>query len=520
MLKFSKPDFTAHGRMFAELVLTLFVLETLVMFLLPVPERGLHEPLRDLANALLLALFCSPVLLAIKSGRHYSTGDTVESTVTEEPDTVVSPWMSAANCRPPGQLTMENLLRHALSRNELLLHYQPKVNLRTGRITSMEALLRWQSPELGMVSPADFIPLAEETGLIEPIGEWVIRTACRQNRIWQAVNVAPLTVAVNISARQFMQQNLVATVRDILLDTGLAPHYLELELTESMVMHNADAVAVTLNELKELGVSLAMDDFGTGYSSLSCLQRFPFDHLKIDRSFVKDITTVPGSAAIARTVISMAHNLRMKVIAEGVETEGQLNYLLRNECDEFQGYYFSRPLPAAEFELLLREGRCLELSSRAHLCPERTILIVDDEPEVAEALSLVLARDGYHTHVAASAMQGFELLAKHQVAVILADQRMPGMSGSEFLGRVTELYPDTVRMVISGFGDLDSVTTAINCGAIYKYLLKPWKADDIRMKIDDAFRYYKSLHDRTHNLLMAHDSIGMTEEHLLMKLSA
>lgn len=404
------------------------------------------------------------------------------------------------NARSLTHLTMENHLRHALEKNELLLYYQPKVNLRTGQITGMEALIRWQSPELGMVSPAEFIPLAEETGLIEPIGEWVIRTACTQNKAWQAANLTPLTVAVNVSARQFRNKNLSRVVSQALQETGLAPHYLELELTESMVMHNVKTVASILAELKGMGISLAMDDFGTGYSSLSCLQRFPFDKLKIDQSFVRDITTIPDSAAIARTVIAMAHNLRMKVIAEGVETAGQLNYLLRNDCDEIQGYYFSRPVPAAEFEQLLREGRCLELSSRAQHCPEGTILIVDDEPDAADALAQVLATDGYHVLIAASALQGFELLANHHVAVVIADQRMPGMSGSEFLGRVRELYPDKVRMVISGFCDFESVTMAINCGAIYKFLLKPWKADDIRMKIEDAFRFYKSLHNQPQHL--------------------
>jgi EAL domain-containing protein (putative c-di-GMP-specific phosphodiesterase class I)/FixJ family two-component response regulator len=381
-------------------------------------------------------------------------------------------------------------------------------------------LIRWQSPELGMVSPADFIPLAEETGLIEPIGEWVIRTACRQNKAWQDANFTPLTVAVNVSARQFRENNLSRIVYESLRETGLAPQYLELELTESLVMHNVEMVTAILAELKEMGISLAMDDFGTGYSSLSNLKLFPFDKLKIDKSFVRDVTTVPDSAAIARTVIAMAHNLRMKVIAEGVETEGQLNYLLRNDCDEIQGYYFSRPLPAADFEQLLRAGRCLELSSRSRLCPERTILIVDDEPAVAEALADVLASDGYHVLLAGSALQGFEVMANHQVAVVIADQRMPGMSGSEFLGQITELYPDSVRMVITGFCDLESITTAINCGAIYKFLLKPWKAEEILMNVNDAFRYYRSLHNRTEHLPATFEGIWERSEHEYLRLTA
>ncbi len=395
------------------------------------------------------------------------------------------------------RLTMENHLCHALERDELRLYYQPKVNLRTGLITGMEALIRWQSPELGMVSPAEFIPLAEETGLIEPIGEWVIRTACRQNRVWQAANLTPLTVAVNVSARQFREKNLTRVVGKALRETGLAPHYLEIELTESLVMHNVEAVAAILAELKEMGISLAMDDFGTGYSSLSCLKRFPFDKLKIDQSFVREITTAPDSAAIARTVIAMAHSLNLKVIAEGVETEGQLNYLRRNDCDEMQGYYFSRPVPAADFERLLREGRRLQHSSEGHVCPRKTLLIVDDEKDVAAALAAVLDTDGYHVLVATSAEQGFELMANHRVAVVLADQRMPRMSGTEFLSRVKELYPDSVRMIVSGFADFDTVTNAINCGAIYKFLFKPWKAEEIKEQVGEAFRHYESLHNTT-----------------------
>ncbi|OGU07645.1 MAG: hypothetical protein A2075_19165 [Geobacteraceae bacterium GWC2_58_44] len=409
------------------------------------------------------------------------------------------------NALSQGHLTMGNLLRHALERNELQLHYQPKVNLRTGQITGMEALIRWQSPTLGTVSPAEFIPIAEETGLIEPIGEWVIRTACAQNKAWQVVHHDSLTVAVNVSARQFRGGNLSAAVSRALQETGLAPHCLELELTESLVMHDVETVAAILTELKKVGISLAMDDFGTGYSSISCLKRFPFDKIKIDQSFVREVTTDPNSAAIARTVIAMAQSLHLKVIAEGVETEGQLSYLRRNGCDEIQGYYFSRPLPAAEFERLLREGRCLQLPEE-HICPRKTLLIVDDEEAVAAALAAVLETDGYHVLVANSAAQGLELMANHHVAVVLADQRMPGISGSEFLGTVKEIYPESVRMILSGAADFDTVTNAINCGAIYKFLFKPLAAEELRLKVGDAFRHYESLHKRSERVM--HHSQG------------
>jgi EAL domain-containing protein (putative c-di-GMP-specific phosphodiesterase class I) len=237
------------------------------------------------------------------------------------------------------------------------------VDLQSGKIFAMESLLRWQRPEQGLVSPADFIPLAEETGLIVPIGEWVLRTACAQNKAWQDAGLAPLRVAVNLSARQFQQKNLIQTISAALRDSGLQPHYLDIEITESMVMQNAAAAVKTLNELDAMGVVLSIDDFGTGYSSLSYLKRFPIDCLKIDKSFVNDVTTNPDDAAIASAIITMARSLGMKVVAEGVETEGQLRFLRARGCDAVQGYYFSRPVPAEAFLGLLREGKCLPAAS-------------------------------------------------------------------------------------------------------------------------------------------------------------
>lgn len=404
------------------------------------------------------------------------------------------------NTRLLARMTMEKYLRRALERDELLVYYQPKVNLKSGRITSMEALVRWQHPEMGLVSPVNFIPLAEETGLIEPIGEWVLRTACKQNKAWQNAGFAPLTVAVNLSVRQFRQQDIVGLIGKLLLETGIDPRYLELEITESIVMQDVDRVTTILKDLKGLGTSLAMDDFGTGYSSLGYLTRFPFDKLKIDQSFVRHITSDPENAAIAKTVIAMAHSLHLKVIAEGVETEGQLNYLRSHGCDEIQGYYFSRPVPALEFEQLLREDRHLQLAPINRPSLEKTILVVDDEKEVATALQRMLVLEEYQVLIAGSAAEGFELLANNQVSVIISDQRMPVMTGTEFLSRVKELYPDTVRIILTAHADLNSVTDAINRGAIYKFLNKPWSDDDIRKTIDEAFKLRASLTLRRSNV--------------------
>jgi diguanylate cyclase (GGDEF)-like protein len=260
------------------------------------------------------------------------------------------------NAKAMKRLTLENSLRRALERSEFEVYYQPVLDINNRKIVGMEALLRWHHPELGLVQPAEFIPLAEETGMIVPIGEWVLHTACAQSKSWQAAGFAPLSLAVNLSARQFQQQNLAEVVARILHETGLNPDYLELELTESSIMKNAESAVQTLGELKTMGVTIAIDDFGTGYSSLGYLKHLPIDTLKIDRSFVCDITTDPDDAALVMAIITLAHNLRLKVIAEGVDSEEQLSFLHLLRCDEWQGYLFSRPLPVVDFKELLQQG--------------------------------------------------------------------------------------------------------------------------------------------------------------------
>jgi diguanylate cyclase (GGDEF)-like protein/PAS domain S-box-containing protein len=257
------------------------------------------------------------------------------------------------------RLALENDLRQALARHELLLHYQPQVSLVSGVVTGVEALLRWRHPVHGMISPAKFIPLAEETGLILPIGEWVLRQACAQARAWADAGW-PLRMAVNLSARQFRQTGLDGLIRGILAETGLDPGRLDVELTESIIVHDPAAVTVILASIEKLGVQISIDDFGTGYSSLSYLKRFPLDVLKVDQSFVRDIATDPDDAAIVRAIITMAHALGIQTIAEGVETREQLAFLRENHCDAMQGYYFSKPLPVEELTRLLHEQRRLE----------------------------------------------------------------------------------------------------------------------------------------------------------------
>jgi EAL domain-containing protein (putative c-di-GMP-specific phosphodiesterase class I) len=254
------------------------------------------------------------------------------------------------NERAVRRFALEGSLRRALARDESALHYQPKVNIASGEVIGAEALLRWPARNKELASPSQFIPIAEESGLIIPIGEWVLRRACQQNRDWQAAGYDPISIAVNVSAVQFKEKNFLEMVCRILDETGLDPQYLELELTESVTMQEIESTVSLLESLKQMGVTLAIDDFGTGYSSLSYLKRFPIDTLKVDRSFVQDITTDPDGAAITCAIISMAKSLKKKVVAEGVETFEQFEFLRKQGCDEIQGYYFSSPLSAEDFE--------------------------------------------------------------------------------------------------------------------------------------------------------------------------
>ena len=244
------------------------------------------------------------------------------------------------------RLALETNLRRAITNQEFLVHYQPRVAVDSLAITGVEALVRWQHPQLGLVPPSEFIPLAEDTGLIVPIGEWVLRTACLQGRRWRDEGFAPIQIAVNICGRQFHDQDLSETVIRILAETGLPPANLELELTESSVMQNADFASGVLHRLKSMGIKISIDDFGTGFSSLVSLKQLPIDTLKIDRTFVRDATSDSDDAALVMAIITLAHNLRLKVIAEGVETEDQLKFLQLLRCDEIQGFLFSKPLAA------------------------------------------------------------------------------------------------------------------------------------------------------------------------------
>ncbi|MCC6071989.1 EAL domain-containing protein [Massilia sp. GCM10020059] len=397
------------------------------------------------------------------------------------------------------RLRLERALRLAHERGEFVLHYQPQFDLSSGALVGLEALLRWESPEFGTVAPARFIALAAETGLIIPIGDWVLRTACAQAEAWRAAGLGAPRIAVNLSARQFRQPELVQTVAAALRDTGLEPARLELELTETLVMDDIGDAVQVMRRLRELGIGLSVDDFGTGYSSLASLKEFPVEVLKIDRSFVRDIRPYSHDTSIPDAIISMAHSLGMRVIAEGVESEAQCEFLARNMCDEVQGYLFSRPLPAGAMEAYLREGHTVPEHLRRMYKRQRTLLLVDDEPNILSALRRLIRSSGYKVLTASSGIEGLEVLAQNEVDVIVSDQRMPGMTGVDFLRNVKQLYPDTVRIVLSGFTELQSVTDAVNEGAIYKFLTKPWDDVQLRGHIEEGFAH-KEMADENRRL--------------------
>jgi predicted signal transduction protein with EAL and GGDEF domain/CheY-like chemotaxis protein len=403
-------------------------------------------------------------------------------------------FTAGMNVQVLARLDLEMALRRALERQELELYYQPKVNLTTGRVSGAEALLRWNRPGYGLVYPSEFVGVLEDTGLIVRTGSWIIDAACRQIASWLRSTVGPVHVAVNVSSRQFVEGDLEGEVRQALARHQVPPELLELELTETALMSNAERTIQVLGALKALGIKVAIDDFGTGYSSLAYLQRFPIDKLKIDIAFVRDITTNPNDAAIALAIISMAHSLKLRVIAEGVESRPQLEYLRRNRCDEIQGFYFSRPLPAGDMGQLVESGKGLPPEANVSAEPPQTLLLVDDDANVLSSLHRLFRRDGYRILTAVSPAEAFELLALYPVQVVVCDQRMPILSGTEFLSKVKEMYPDTIRIILSGYTGLEAVLDSINRGAIYRFYTKPWDDVQLRDNIRLAFHHYWLMH--------------------------
>jgi len=394
---------------------------------------------------------------------------------------------------------MTKALRQAIGLQQFHLVYQPQVDLQSGQICGLEALLRWTHPELGQVSPVQFIPLAEEAGLIIGIGEWVLNQACRDVRHWLDSGIEVPHVAINASPLQFHDNDFAAQVHHALKNANVDPALIYIEVTESALMADVPRNEAMLRALKELGIKLSLDDFGTGYSSLSYLKRFPFDQVKIDQSFVRDIATNPSDMMLVKVIISMAHGLGMKAIAEGVETEAQCDIMRTSMCDEIQGYFFSKPVGIQDIDAMFSQHQQLPEHLLRLQKPQRTLLLVDDEPNIVSALKRLFRRDGYDILTANSGAEGLALLAEHKIDLIISDQRMPGMTGVEFLRQAKANYPDTIRIVLSGYTELQSVTDAINEGAVFRFLTKPWDDEALREQIQKAFEY-KELQEENRQL--------------------
>ncbi|NMT62942.1 EAL domain-containing protein [Marinobacter orientalis] len=393
------------------------------------------------------------------------------------------------------RVALRNELQDAIDQEQLSVYYQPLVDARSGQTRNVEALVRWQHPVRGLISPGDFVPLAEETGQIIALGEWVLRKACRDMVHLHSRGFRHCSISVNVSPIQLRKEGFIQTVTNALRASGLPPESLELEVVESAILLDTDLVINTLHTIRELGVHIAIDDFGTGFSSLSYIKLLPANKIKIDRSFIRDVIENRSDAAITQGVISMAHHLGLEVVAEGVETEAHAAYLRKNHCDLLQGFAFARPMPFDDLLMFLNNqvsGNRLAPRTDANSDQDRTLLLLDDEENILRALTRVLRRDGYRILTTTSVKEAFSLLAAHQVQVIVSDQRMPEMSGTDFLSEVKAIHPETVRIVLSGYTDLKSVTDAINEGAIYRFLTKPWDDQQIREHIQQAFLYYRA----------------------------
>lgn len=392
-------------------------------------------------------------------------------------------------------LRLHNDLQHALSNEQFEVYYQPVVESLSQEIVGVEALLRWQHPEQGLLYPGDFLQVVESGGLMVELTDWVLDRACSDLQRFMDQTGRVLWVSVNISPNHFVRGDVVSSVKDALERTGLAPSCLNLELVESTFLSFDEPVRRALDNIRTLGVGLMIDDFGAGFSSLNYLKQVPASRIKIDRSFVRDVVSDSADAAITRGVIALAHKLNLKVVGEGVEDQYQLGFLLRNHCDLIQGFLSGRPMP---FEQLLAFDLSTEIRAafaevnggESGNQASRRLLILDDEPNILRSLKRLLRRDGYDIHTVTSAEEALNLLALYEFQVVLSDQRMPEMTGTDFLSRVKELYPDTIRIVLSGYTDLDSVTDAVNRGAIYKFLTKPWDDEQLRDQIKQAFLHH------------------------------
>ena len=381
-------------------------------------------------------------------------------------------------------------LHNALEKNQFRLVFQPQVHLSTGCVIGFEALLRWEHPLRGAIAPAEFIPVVEGCGMAGVVTRWVLEQSLLQLRAWEDMGHHGLQMAINAPPSVFEDEDVSRHLLGLLRRYEIAGNQIELELTERTLTDASPVVIERLQSLRAHGISVAIDDFGTGYSNLSYLTRLPLDCLKIDLSFVQGATSNPSDAMVARMTCELARALKLRVVVEGIETEGQLQFFSSLRCELAQGHLFARPLEVADANTLLQSGRVFQQAT-APMEKARHLLLLDDEPNILRSLRRVFRAHAYTVHAANTPDEAFEMLARYPVGVVMSDQRMPLMRGTDFLARVKQLYPDTVRIVLSGYTELQSITEAINEGAIYKFLTKPWNDNNLAEEIEQAFQQYE-----------------------------
>ncbi|AWB65033.1 GGDEF domain-containing response regulator [Saccharobesus litoralis] len=389
--------------------------------------------------------------------------------------------------------SLEQDLHRAINHQEFILNYQPKVDLHDGSVSSAESLIRWLHPTLGLVSPAKFIPIAESSGLILPITRWVLNEACMQAMHWQLEFSRPIKVAVNISGTHFQSGDILSDVQQALSNSGLAPHLLELEITENIMMDDFNAVLTTLEQLSELGVLLSIDDFGTGYSSLKYLQHLPVNRIKIDQSFVKNIINNAGNAVITKSVIAMSHQFGFSVVAEGVETSDELNFLLQIGCDTIQGYYFSKPLPVEKFDCLLASNRSLTLSSTAAQTSNKTLLILCNNDDWVQSLSSVARSLHIKVLVAKTDKEAMQLLNVYDIQVLFMATNEHVNLWTNTITQIRQMYPHVMLLVMSERSEYDTLSALNHRGDILKFYLTPCDSEKVIRGVCDAFELNKMM---------------------------
>lgn len=410
-----------------------------------------------------------------------------------------TPELTAQTTDAVPKETLEHRFVDAIAHSEFRLYYQPVVSGQDGSIVACSALLRWHDTQEGVLRANRVLPAIERAGLAGPVGLWTIETAMRQVQRWRSAGIDYVTASVPLESALLLRFECVDIIADLLHRTGLPGSALEYEISESALALDDPHVMGNLEGLRAQGSILTLADFGTRGLGLNALAQYPLERFKIDHSFLRNITNNPRRAALLRGMIAMGHKLGMTVIAKGVETEAELGFLRRQHCDFFQGYLFSPPLPDAGIDALVR-SRFLRpdiFQDTTDFAASRTLLLLDDEDNILRSLVRLLRRDGYRILTANSVSEAFDLLACNDVQVIMSDQRMPEMSGIEFLSRVRDLYPNTVRLALSGYADMDVISQAISQGAVFRFLLKPWDDADLREHVREAFRLVEQQRSRS-----------------------